>query len=98
MGKREGGRVEGAFIPTHTEKSHYSSKTRNIRGKPGNSGKSRDSGINPDTPAFQVQHPRKYPHERVGAKVSLISFVMATRAHVQLLEDTFLSLFIVRRS
>jgi hypothetical protein len=50
MGKREREEwVEGAFIPPHTEKSRYSSKTRNIRGKPGNSKKSRDSGINPDT-------------------------------------------------
>jgi hypothetical protein len=35
--EREGERereeeVEGAFIPPHTEKSRYSSKTRNIRG------------------------------------------------------------------
>jgi hypothetical protein len=95
MGKRERERgereerVEGAFIPPHTEKSHYSSKTRNIRGKPGNSGKSGDSGINPDTPSFQGQHPRKCPRERVCAKVSIIGFVMATRAPVRLLEDTF---------
>jgi hypothetical protein len=81
--------VEGAFIPPHTEKSRYSSKTRNVRGKLGNSGKSGDSGKTPDTPAFQGQHPRKYRRERVGAKVSLIGFVMATRALVRLLEDTF---------
>jgi hypothetical protein len=42
-----------------------------------------------DALAFQGQHPRKCPRERVGAKVSLIGFVMATRAPVQLLEDTF---------
>jgi hypothetical protein len=60
MGKREREEgVEGAFIPPHTEKSRYSSKTRNVRGKPGNSGKSGDSEINPDTPTFQGQHPRK---------------------------------------
>jgi hypothetical protein len=81
--------VDGAFIPPHTEKSRYSSKTQNIRGKPGNSEKSGDFGINPNTPAFQGQHPRKCPRERVGAKVSLIGFVMATRAPVRLLEDTF---------
>jgi hypothetical protein len=52
-------RVEGAFIPPHTEKSRYSSNTRNIRGKPENSGKSGDSEINPDTPAFQGQHQKK---------------------------------------
>jgi hypothetical protein len=45
--------------------------------------------LTPDTPAFQGQHPRKYRRERVGAKVSLIGFVMATRALVRLLEDTF---------
>jgi hypothetical protein len=45
MGKRERKeRVEGAFIPPHTEKSRYSSKTRNVRENPGNSGKSGDSG------------------------------------------------------
>jgi hypothetical protein len=40
MGKREREReerVEVAFIPPHTEKSRYSSKTRNIREYPGNS-------------------------------------------------------------
>jgi hypothetical protein len=72
--------VEEAFIPPHTEKSRYSSKTRNIQGKPGNSGKSGDSRINPDTPSFQGQHPRKCPRERVGVKVSLIGFVVSTRA------------------
>jgi hypothetical protein len=82
-------RVEVAFIPPHTEKSRYSSKTRNVRGKPGNSGKFGESGKTPDTPAFQGQHLRKYPRERVSAKVSLIGFVMATRAPVRLLEDTF---------
>jgi hypothetical protein len=61
--------------------------TRSIRGKPKNSGKSRVSGVNPDAPAFQGQHPRKDPRERVGAKVSLIGFVLATRAPVRLLED-----------
>jgi hypothetical protein len=61
--------------------------TRSIRGKPGNSGKSGDSGVNPDTPAFQGQHPRKDPRECVGAKVSLIGFVLATREPVRLLED-----------
>jgi hypothetical protein len=45
--------VEGAFIPPHPKYSRYSFKTRNIRGKLGNSGKSRDSGVNPDTPASQ---------------------------------------------
>jgi hypothetical protein len=81
--------VEGAFIPPHTEKSRYSSKTRNVRGTLENFEKSGDSGKTLDTPAFQGQHPRKYPRERVGAKVSLIGFVMATRAPVRLLEDTF---------
>jgi hypothetical protein len=61
--------------------------TRSIRGKPGISGKSGVSGVNPDTPAFQGQHPRKDPRECVGAKVSLIGFVLATRAPVRLLED-----------
>jgi hypothetical protein len=73
--EREEG-VEGAFIPPHTEKCRYSSKTLNIWGKPG------DSEINPDTPDSQEQHPRKCPCERVGAKVSLIGFIMATRAPV----------------
>jgi hypothetical protein len=45
--------VEGAFIPAHPKYSCYSFKTRNIRGKLGNSGKSGDSGVNPDTPASQ---------------------------------------------
>jgi hypothetical protein len=61
--------------------------TRSIRGKPGISGKSGVSGVDPDTPAFQGQYPRKDPRECVGAKVSLIGFVLATRAHVRLLED-----------
>jgi hypothetical protein len=61
--------------------------TRSIRGKPGNSGKSGVSGVNPDTPAFQGQPPRKDPRVCVGAKVSLIGFVLATRALIQLLED-----------
>jgi hypothetical protein len=69
--------------------SRYSSKTRNIWGTPKNSETSGDPGINPDTPAFQGQHPRKYPRECVGAKVSLVGFVMATREPVRLLEDTF---------
>jgi hypothetical protein len=81
--------VEGAFIPPHPEYSCYSFKTRNIRGEPGNSGKSGDSGVNSDTPASQGQHPRKDSCERAGAKVSLIGFDLATRAPVQLLEDTF---------
>jgi hypothetical protein len=78
------------LYPPHIEKSHYSSKTRNVREKPGNSGKSGDSGKNLDTPAFQGQHPIKYPCERVGAKVSLIGFVLIARAPVRLFEDTFL--------
>jgi hypothetical protein len=49
--------VEGAFIPPHPEYSRF--KIWSIQGKPGNSGKSRDSGVNPDTPASQGQHPRK---------------------------------------
>jgi hypothetical protein len=89
MGKRERGKGGGAIIPPHTKKSRYSSKTWNVRGKPGNFGKSGDSKKTPNTPAFQGQHPRKYPRERVGAKVSLIGFVMATRAPVRLLEHTF---------
>jgi hypothetical protein len=45
MGKREREEmVEGAFIPPHTEKSRYSSKTWSIRENPGNSGKSEDFG------------------------------------------------------
>jgi hypothetical protein len=81
--------VEEAFIPPHPEYSYYNLKTRNIRVKPGNSGKSGDSGVNPDTPAFQGQHLRKDSRECAGAKVSLIGFVLATRAPVRLLEDTF---------
>jgi hypothetical protein len=45
MGKtewKEG--VEEAFLPPHTEKSGYSTKTRNLRENPGNSGKYGDSG------------------------------------------------------
>jgi hypothetical protein len=61
--------------------------TRSIRGKLGISGKSGISGVNPDTPAFQGQHPRKDPRECVGAKVSLIGIVLATRAPIRLLED-----------
>jgi hypothetical protein len=61
--------------------------TRSIRDKPGISGKSGVSGVNPDTPTFQGQHQRKDPRECVGAKVSLIGFVLATRAPVRLLED-----------
>jgi hypothetical protein len=57
-------------------------------GKTRKLGKSRDSKT-PDTPAFQGLDPRKYPRERVDANVSLIGFVMATRAPVRLLEDTF---------
>jgi hypothetical protein len=64
--------------------------TQSIRGKPGISGKSGVSGVNPDTPAFKGQHPRKEPCECVGAKVSLIGFVLATRAPVRLLEDIIL--------
>jgi hypothetical protein len=45
--------VEGAFIPPHPEYSCCSFKTRNIRGKPENSGKFGDSRVNPDTPASQ---------------------------------------------
>jgi hypothetical protein len=85
MGKSERereDRVEGAFIPPHTKKSCYISKTRNVREKPENSGKYRDSEKSPDTSAFQGQHPRKYPYEHVGAKVSLIGFVLTTRALV----------------
>jgi hypothetical protein len=90
MGKREvEERVEGAFIPPHTEKSRYSSKTRNIWENPGNFGKSGDSGRNLETLAFQGQHPKSYPRECVGAKVSLIGFVLTTRALVRLLKDTF---------
>jgi hypothetical protein len=81
--------VEGAFIPPHPEYSRYSFKTRNIRGKPENFEKSGDSGVNPDTPAFQGQHPRKDSHECAGAKVSLIGFDLSTKAPVRLLEDTF---------
>jgi hypothetical protein len=61
--------------------------TRSIQGKPGISGKSVVSGVNPDTPAFQGQHPRKDPRECVGAMVSLIDFVLATRTPIRLLED-----------
>jgi hypothetical protein len=90
--------VEGAFIRPHPEYSRYSFKTQSIWGKPGNSGKSGDSGVIPDTPASQGQHPRKDPRECVGAKVSLIGFVLATRAPVQLLKTQFLFLLIVRHS
>jgi hypothetical protein len=61
--------------------------TRSIWGKPGISGKSGVFGVKPDTPVFQGQHPRKDPRVCVGAKVSLIGFVLATRAPVRLLED-----------
>jgi hypothetical protein len=81
--------VEGAFIPPNPEYSRYSLKIRSIRGRLGNSEKSRDSGVNPDTPASQGQHQRKDPRECAGAKVSLIGFDLATRAHVRLLGDTF---------
>jgi hypothetical protein len=81
--------VKGAFIPPHPEYSCYNIKTQSIWGKLGNSGKSGDSGVIPDTPASQGQHPRKDPRECAGAKVSLIGFVLATRAPVRLLEDTF---------
>jgi hypothetical protein len=81
--------VEGAFIPPHIEYSRYSFNTRNIRGKLGNSEKSGDSGVNQDTLASQGQHPRKVSRGRAGAKVSLIGFIIATRAPVRLLEDTF---------
>jgi hypothetical protein len=80
--------VEVAFIPPHPEYSRWGFKTRSILGKLENFGKSGDSGVNPDTPAFQGQHPRKDPREGVGAKVSLIGFVLAIRAPVWLLEDT----------
>jgi hypothetical protein len=58
MGKRERERERererkgwrGDFITPHTEKSRCSSKTRKIWGNPRNSGKSRESGKNPDTP------------------------------------------------
>jgi hypothetical protein len=53
------------------------------------SGSPKTPGKTPDTPALQGQYPRKCPRECVGAKVSLIGFVMATRAPVRLLEDTF---------
>jgi hypothetical protein len=90
MGKREWKeRMEGSFIPPHTEYSRYSLKTQNIRGKPWNSGKFGDSGANPDTLASQGQHPRKVSRERASAKVSLICFVIAARALVRLLEDTY---------
>jgi hypothetical protein len=69
--------VEGAFIPPHPEYSRYSFKTRNIHGKPENSEKSEDSGVNPDTPTSQGQHPRKDSRECAGAKVSLIGFVFS---------------------
>jgi hypothetical protein len=43
--EREIGKGGGGFYtPPHIEKSHYSSKTRNVWENPGNSGKSRDSG------------------------------------------------------
>jgi hypothetical protein len=44
--------------------------------------------VNSDTPASQGQRPRKDPREGVGAKVSPVGFVKATRAPVRLLEDT----------
>jgi hypothetical protein len=61
--------------------------TRSIRDKPGVSGSLESPGKNPDTPAFQGQHPRKDPRVCVGAKVSLIGFVLVARAPVRLLED-----------
>jgi hypothetical protein len=42
--ERERKGVKEAFIPPQTEKSRYSSKTRNVRENPGYSGKSGDSG------------------------------------------------------
>jgi hypothetical protein len=92
MGKREREReerAEEAFIPPHPEKRRYNSKTWNIRENLENSGKSGDSGKNPETPTSQGQHPKSQPRERVGAKVSLIGF-LTTRAPVRLLEDAFL--------
>jgi hypothetical protein len=81
--------VDGAFIPHITEKSRYSSKTRNIQENLGKSRKSEDFGKNPETPSSQGQHPKSQPRERAGAKVSLIGFVLTTRAPIRLLEDTF---------
>jgi hypothetical protein len=81
--------VEETFVPPHTEKSHYSSKTRNIRENPRNFGKSGDSEKNLETPASQGQDRKSQPRECAGAKVSLIGFVLTTRASIRLLEDTF---------
>jgi hypothetical protein len=55
--------------------------------RPGVCGANPETPGSPETPAFQGQHPRKDPSERVGVKVSLIGFVLATRAPVRLLED-----------
>jgi hypothetical protein len=86
-GLKEG--VEGAFIPPHTEYSCYNFKARNIRGKPGNSGKFGNSEVNPDTPASQGLHQRKVPRERDCAKVPLIGFDLTSRSPIRLLEDAF---------
>jgi hypothetical protein len=64
--------------------------TQNIAVEALRPGKSADSGVNSDTPAFQGRHLRKDPRECVGAKVSLIGFVLAARAPVRLLEDIIL--------
>jgi hypothetical protein len=90
MGKRERKGWKGLLYPLTQKRVVTALRPGISGGKPGNSGMSGDSGKTPDTPTFQGQHPRKYPRERVGAKVSPIGFVMATRAPVRLLEDTFL--------
>jgi hypothetical protein len=61
--------------------------TRSIRDKPGVSGKSGVSGIKPGPSGLPRPAPKKRSRVCVGAKVSLIGFVSATRAPVRLLED-----------
>jgi hypothetical protein len=58
MGKREE-RVLGACIPPHTEKSRYSSETRDIWENPGNYGKSGESVENPGDFGLPRPAPKK---------------------------------------
>jgi hypothetical protein len=61
--------------------------TRSIQVKPGFSGKSGVSGPKPGHSDLPRSAPKKDSRECVGAKVSLIGFVLAARAPVLPLED-----------
>jgi hypothetical protein len=64
--------------------------TQSIRVKPGLSGKSGVSGPKPGHSGLPRPAPKIRFRECVGAKVSLIGFVLATRAPVRPLEDIIL--------